>query len=261
MWRLLRPRRFWSGVPLECAPRVEPLRRFERFALLLLLSGIAALVLVERLGRVFPAPGVAQFWNKLWAGLQHYARSDAVQAVIFLAAISAGLIWLTSRLVPLFTPTLTRFRIRTEQLRRLRAYCWVPALWLATIYWTCALFCIWRLLAGEYVGFSVRVWLFDIQTYGRGAGSALWLWFGGDASRLPNLLRIDINALLLTIIMAGHIALALALGRILITGLRYYLRLDRLSAEAIAVSSITIAALAVALALTASTLLIHIHYA
>lgn len=88
-----RPKRFWAEIPIELPPVVSRLRRLEvALALFALISvGVFALV----------------------------ADSYRTIADLFVLVCAP---WLTLKILPWFVPTLNRYRVRPEQMRRVTAY-------------------------------------------------------------------------------------------------------------------------------------------
>lgn len=96
------PWQFWRDIPLEAPPVIERLRRL-RFAAwsLLLVGGIAALVANR--------PAIAQ----------GFVGSLTIPRLVGVVLLPVAI---TMVGLPLFSPTLTRFRVRSDQLLRCWAY-------------------------------------------------------------------------------------------------------------------------------------------
>lgn len=91
------PRSFWRRIPLEAPPATRRLRRLRLVGFVVGLAGLLSLVAVGLVSR-------------------------SVGSWITMCAAALGLPVLTALLLPRFTPTLARFRIRREQLLRVFAY-------------------------------------------------------------------------------------------------------------------------------------------
>jgi len=106
--KLMRPRRFWRDVPLERPPVVSRLHRFGLAAIFLFAVGLAVLLI---------AVSSSFGWGRrasLWLGLTFEALG-----------LCALVLWpplITAILLPRFTPTLSKFRIRRDQLLRIFMY-------------------------------------------------------------------------------------------------------------------------------------------
>jgi len=98
---VLRPRRFWSQIPIESPPAVWRLRWLRRCAVGFVVLAVAVAFFTNR-----------SYWPRLTFDAGWRAFCAAVLLPPFVAMIG----------IPLFTPTLTRFRIRRNQLLRCSAY-------------------------------------------------------------------------------------------------------------------------------------------
>jgi hypothetical protein len=125
---VLRPRRFWRGIPLELPPVADRLRRFRRITWTIAVVAMAMPMLAYladaiRVIRAGIPGGPFQQWN-----LQVYgARALVVNATTWIFLFAPVLISAAS--LPLFSITLGRFRIRREQLRRMWTYGAVGVAW------------------------------------------------------------------------------------------------------------------------------------
>jgi hypothetical protein len=101
----LLPARFWKSIPLESPPAVRRLRWLRRFSLVICAVGIFTPALLGASGWIL--------FHSAWT--------------VPLAAIALTLPLVTAISLPRFTPTLGRFRIRSDQVLRCLAYacaCW-----------------------------------------------------------------------------------------------------------------------------------------
>src|SRR5262245_49398509 len=112
------PRRFWQGLRIESPPAVLRLRRFRTGCIALFAAGVAALLAaLSALGiRIQDALGQLGGW-----------------------LIPAFALLVTAGLMPVFTPTLSKFRIRRDQLLRIFAYGASGLAWIGTAYLAFAL--------------------------------------------------------------------------------------------------------------------------
>ena len=102
----LRPARFWRRIPLESPPAVTRLRWLWRIALI-----VPVLALIVALLCTWGAP-IRMF---PWIEILWYV-------VVPCIAVLLALPFVTFLALPMFAPTLSKFRVRREQLRRLQAY-------------------------------------------------------------------------------------------------------------------------------------------
>jgi hypothetical protein len=116
MW----PRSFWRSIRLEWPPRLERLRRLRLIASSFFVGGIVLLYLVVA----------------LTIRLRWMSSNILEQVVAWFAPAVPPL--LTAALLPMFTPTLSRFQIRGDQLVRISAYGSIGLAWLGLTYMTIA---------------------------------------------------------------------------------------------------------------------------
>jgi hypothetical protein len=222
---VLMPRRFWRSRPLELPAVPKRLRAYRRKAWSL---GIAGLLV----GLLFSAAGASPVdW-------------------LFMIVIALGLPCLTQLALPRFTLTLTRFRIRREQLQRCFAYGSTGVGWIGLtllIVHTAALALSWN-----------RLW---------GAWTTWGWWYA------PNLSAFEFADELLTVlkwrfslsspvpwlrVLLGGVFWWMAFiwwWRYLYVVLRHYLRLNGIDAVALFLSTQVIACLIVLLAITGLTIM------
>ncbi len=217
----LRPLRFWRQIPLEAPPVVRRLRGLRRLAVTLALAGVIALL-----------------------ALASTAGTPNVPVAITLAASIGTLPLVTAVALPMFTPTLARFRIRRDQLLRCSAYGTSGLFWIGLY-----------LVVASVFGWLANVY-YALENYG--------LWFDrysrGHYRFQPDLLLRAIGGRMdyawrdprraaFTFAIALVIA---ALGYVwwwifLYVSLRRYLRLDRRNAVALFLSTQIIALLVLAI--------------
>lgn len=192
------PARFWARQRLEAPPVVSRLRRFRFYMLALFAVGFICLMLP--------------------AGLRLSSRQMWEEAVLGLSA-ALTLPLATILLLPRFTPTLARFRVRPDQLLRCLSYGCAGVGWIGVFY----------LLAGAGAA------ALDLAT---GGASGVQAQFSLVLNRLARGLRTSRGTSLeLGVSVALSAALlALAFGwwwRFLYLALRNYLRLDQRNALAL----------------------------
>lgn len=118
---VLRPRRFWKSFALEMTPQLRRLRTYRRVVLLVAACGVLAQAAddVYFVGYVFSVGGVG------WASI--VIRLDQSLLLAVTAAFAVPL--LTRLILPRFTPTLTMYRVRPEQLARCLTYAYTGMAW------------------------------------------------------------------------------------------------------------------------------------
>jgi hypothetical protein len=255
---VLRPRRFWRGVPLELAPVADRLRRFRRVAWMIAVVGMATPILgyVDYATRTIRAGALADPTQRWWLQ-QNVVRALAVNATTWIVLLVPALISAAS--VPLFSITLGRCRIRREQLRRIWTYASVGAAWIGLL-----------IGAGVLAENVIGTWALG------------WTGFGGDDLNLPGIVENLVHPpglwgespLLswwagrpvpppLLLRLKEWIPFAVGVGLVglfpvwwwwfLYTSFRRYLRLERGTAVGIFVATQIIAGLTTLLALCASS--------
>ncbi len=231
-WTTRRPKRFWDRIAIELPPNLHRLRWYLGVAL--------ALGAVTVLG-----PLALAWYQQAQAGQLTVLRLLYGSLVGWLAVCSLGTLLplITFAALPFFTPTMTRFRIRRDQLLRCAAYGCTPLVWTAAImmFGGILIWLGWQLarLAAWPPGLPRAVWypqLFDINwLLDALAGGGRWP--GLDVVALPFWLNL-------------LVVLLLGLGggpwcwRFTYVALRGYLRLDRRNAWALLLSTQTIGVLA-----------------
>jgi hypothetical protein len=201
----LNPWSFWRRITLEMPPAVERLRRFQRAGLLTAASG--ALLLISLSLRIATRPPLARPFLALLAMLLTVPLT-------------------TSLALPRFTPTLARFRIRSDQLLRCLAYSKCGLFWLGQLF-----FC----------GFALA-WVGDIPVVARWAGIRRPLFFSFEVllgPGLPGFLLLDrwIHGFNLAVGLAWVFFALVWWWAFLYVALRRYLRLNRRNAVALFLST------------------------
>lgn len=115
LFSTLFPHRFWRRVRIESPPAVHRLRRLRAFC-----------------GAVFALGAVSLFLVLSLTVTGRVSRESFEQAAGWLAPAVPPLV--TAALMPVFTPTLSRFRIRRDQLLRVFAYGACGLVWLGWLY-------------------------------------------------------------------------------------------------------------------------------
>lgn len=232
----IRPVAFWRKVYIEIAPAAVRLRRFR-----------IAMLVVGVLGWIAPiVAGMIAPWG--WGGWM------TAGIVVF------GPPLITAALLPRFTLTFAKFRIRADRLRRVFVYGLIGVFWSGILWGTLA---ITTLLLTRFVGASRRgarfplLWneyplslLYEIQDIVRVARWDRYPYTSEWAYWWNYLVRnaVDINALVL--VFAILIAW-LWWPVFLYGGLRVYLKLTKYSAVMLTLSTQLIIALIVAFGLLA----------
>jgi hypothetical protein len=206
----LRPRRFWRGLSLETPPDVRRLRWLRRTALGIGISGILAT-------HALAPDGISYGW---------YWLVRCLSLVAFVLVLPV----MTTISLPRFTPTLTRFRIRRDQLLRCTAYSLSGVVWIALI----------LLLTGAAVAIVNALW--PMRT--------TWvlnrrLWFQPDLACFTPL----VGSVYSYVSSSQSHHLELAVGTVVLllafawwwwflyVGLRHYLRLDGRNTAALLLST------------------------
>ena len=116
---VLLPKRFWKSFSLEMPPNVSRLRAWRRIALLTVVSCIVArcVTIIHYV--------TINWWSTGKLDL------DWLSAPIAYAAMLLGVPLMTALILPLFTPTLAKFRIRDDQIARCMSYAYAGAAWTA----------------------------------------------------------------------------------------------------------------------------------
>lgn len=210
------PRSFWRRIPLEAPPATRRLRRLRLVGFAVGLAGLLSLV----------AAGLVRWSLGSW---------------ITMCAAALGLPVFTALLLPRFTPTLARFRIRHEQLLRVFAYAsfgvgWIGVLLL--VFSAAQYFGNSGLAAGRpWWGYGAQLNLFDIVE--RLAARGIRLRSSGVA---PFWMRFNYHSARITVVLFVAIAL-FWWWRYLYVALRHYLRLPRADAFALLLSTQIVALL------------------
>ena len=252
---VLRPRRFWRGIPLELAPVADRLRRFRRIAWMVAVVGMA-MPMLERIDQAIQwirAGAMAGPFQ--WAYLQEIGSALAANATTWIVLLVPALISAAS--VPLFSITLGRFRIRREQLRRIWAYAAVGAAWIGLLIGAGVLAeTMLRLPALGWTGFGrhdlnlpaiVQNLVYPPGLWGE---SPLLRWYVG---RLAPPLLARLREWIPFVVGVGLVGLfPVWWWWFLYTSLRRYLRLERGTAVGIFVATQIIAGLTTLLVLCAS---------
>jgi len=224
MCAALRPGRFWRRFPIEAPPVVVRLRWLQRVAWAAILLG---LLLTGAL--------------RGWAGLVSYGGLDLDEltseivptlALLAIPILTPPLVtWLT---MPLFWPTLGLFRVRPDQLLRLRALSGIGLLWLAAWFAAALVYAVIVNLAyngvayPQYGGMRLPL-VVDADLI----ATALMFNFARVLREIP-LQPVLYNA------AATYLVVALSFGwwwLFLYAGLRRYLRLNRRNAVALFLST------------------------
>ena len=124
MLAVLRPERFWAGMQIETPPAKRRLRRL-RYAAYALFAFFVVM-------RFFATVAIYTFaWGASWfgAGFTWYDWLSSLWPDSLLPLCACLTALLTSIVLPLFTPTLSRFRIRGDQMVRLSAYASIGVVW------------------------------------------------------------------------------------------------------------------------------------
>lgn len=136
----LMPYRFWSKLPLEWSPVPQRVRRFRVQAWSLGGLGLAALMLF-------------QFYLSGFVSIVYALTCFAAAFVLPLVTVIG---------LPLFQPTLARFRVRSDQLLRVTSYLSALVGWLGALYLLTAVICasIWGFTAiGPAIGLPAMPYL------------------------------------------------------------------------------------------------------
>ncbi len=112
----IRPVRFWRGFPLEMAPYVPRLRSYQWGMVFL-----AVALLVLPLAVEWAAPATWKLRGAYFGGVQ----------LVFVLNLMLMPPLVTAVALPLFTPTLARFRVRSDQIARCVAYGFSYLVWAA----------------------------------------------------------------------------------------------------------------------------------
>lgn len=115
----LRPARFWRRIPLESPPAVKRLRRLRKLTLIITVLVIAAAEIIS--------PGIKWSLTRLTNFYMIALESISPFSIILTLPI------VTFIALPRFAPTLSRFRVRRDQLLRLAAYSAAGAVFAALI--------------------------------------------------------------------------------------------------------------------------------
>lgn len=231
---VLDPWGFWRSIPLESPPAVERLRRLRRVALA---TGIIGLLLATTLGEAFLVFG----WSAVVS-----LFSEGVTTALFLLfpfTFVLPLPLVTAVALPRFTPTLSCFRIRQDQIDRCMAYARSGLLWIGWLFilaFTIAL-TINALVPGSPAGWgttSARVYV-DPQFWTKLGGTTV-LWGGPWYDPLNGAFNV---AVWVIIALFGF----LWWWVFLYVTLRRYLRLDRRNAVALFLSTQIIGLLVLAI--------------
>ncbi len=113
----LNPFTFWRRRPLEAPPVVKRLRRLRMVAVIV---AIAGLVLLSELDA-----GI--YWLRIWLDI------DSLRVLLPRFAVVLTLPIVTMIALPMFTPTLARFRLRRDRLLRLMAYGCAGMWWIGAV--------------------------------------------------------------------------------------------------------------------------------
>lgn len=233
--RVLLPKTFWRTVAIELAPNVARLRWYRGVALAL--AGLV--LLVPLLIGAYRSAGVRRYWNMDL----FYGSVNGWVAVWMLGNL---LPLVTAFALPFFVPTLSRFRVRGDQLLRCTAYGLTALAWSAGVLalgWLAILIGTWCLppLATRGGFVLIRVAGFDLDDLFD------WLIYGwrppASLYALPLLLNVMVLAVLALVGLAWW-------WRYLFVTLRCYLKLDRGNAWALFVSTQLIGLLILAIAWT-----------
>jgi hypothetical protein len=221
------PGKFWRDMRIEDIPVVSRLRRFRQAAVAMCIAGIG----LPTVWLVSQVPA----WNRYT--LDWLAPGEL--SLPFVVALLLPVV--TMLLLPQFTPTLTRFEIRRDQLLRVLAYgCtgvfWIGALFALgfTVQAVANVFFPVRIALPIYVGSAPR-----LQYDPRGTIHLLLQFEQYYQSAPTRWFNLSLFALL------GLIAF-IWWWLFLYIGLRRYLRLDRRNATALFLSTQVIALLAMA---------------
>lgn len=227
---VLMPRRFWKRIPLEAPPVVGRLG-----ALLLALVAIAALgVLLPPV--VLLRQRYMENWREWWVA----------------CAVGFTLPLVTLLLLPRFTPTLGRFRIRGGQMLRCAAYAAVPLAWMgfALFLVSAAVFALNEIALS---GLPAGPWIARVPPYRMSPmltlGELRFALDGGLFARAVGLTQavdMSLNLLLALCLLAFGVVLT---WRFWYVTLRHYLRVDRFNTWALLVSTQVIGLLVMLLAL------------
>lgn len=223
------PARFWRRIPLESPPKVRRLRWLQIGAGVVFLLGAA----------IFSAASI--FLGRSSAGLINPLEVGATYTLIFAVPPFA-----TALLLPVFGQTLARYRIRRDQLLRVGSYGLSGLVWLSCFY---VLTCIALLVPCATGVVKLNAWGMRIPYYidpHEGIG-ALILLARFQFQALPTSLPFWLgNAVF--IVITGAIGVLWWL-RFLFVALHDYLRLRRIDAWSLLVSTQIIALLAAILLL------------
>lgn len=206
------------AIPLESTPAVGRLRMLRRVMLAIALAGIAAALVTVPLA--FPRPVV---------------RVVFIEQVIFLIPLTLLLPVGTSLGLPLFVPTLARFRIRWDQLLRVAVYGLFGAAWAGLLMLLFGLV----VIAGELADRALATgplrlyYLFHALLEALPPGARLRLW-GATAAGEAVSVALSIALILLCVVWWWVYLYA---------ALRRFLRLDRRDALALWLSTQVIGAL------------------
>lgn len=216
------PPLFWRYFVLEMPPQIQRLRAYRRWVYRVGLLGLGMLAGI----RAF------QVWNNL---------SPIPERALILLGFALGMPKMISVALPRFTPTLARFRVRSEQLERCLTYLASPLAWLGfvacvAIAWNLADVASWwlrwpppRLPYWRYIGFEPLEELPTLLDH-----SPTWRRQGGYGP--ATLVTASFAAALIWTFVFEYVALC------------SYLRLRRRDALALTLSTYAISLLALACA-------------
>jgi hypothetical protein len=116
---VLLPKRFWKSFSLEMPPQMRRLRAWRRTALLIIVIGIVgrcAVLIHYSFGNWASGRDPDLYWLDIPATF---------------AAMLLGVPLMTAFVLPCFTPTLSKFRIRRDQIARCLTYAYTGVTWTA----------------------------------------------------------------------------------------------------------------------------------
>lgn len=218
---VLLPRRFWRRIPLELSPATRRLTLY---------------------GRVTWSAGVLGCLIALMFG----GATGSLSGWVIACAFALGLPLITRLALPRFTPTLAKFKIRTDQLRRCFVYASTGVAWIGLCF---ALVLIadryWLRPPWRWLRWGPHVSVFDFPEAALSLLSSRWAW------RRP--------WLWLDVVVGGVYWLIgfLWWWRFFYVSLRRYLRLNTVDTLALFFSTQTIAVLLILLSVAGSTILAY----
>jgi hypothetical protein len=116
---VLLPKRFWKSFSLEMPPQMARLRAWRRIALLIIVIGI-----------VTRCSAVAYYsYGRLASGQSPHL--GWLRFPVTLVVVLLGIPLITAFLLPGFTATLSKFRIRDDQIARCMAFAYTGVAWSA----------------------------------------------------------------------------------------------------------------------------------